>query len=158
MQASEFDESAFFAAIEKSGARVLLIGRRALVALGMPVLTADYDLWVHIDDIEILNALTASFDLVPNASPEVARARGRYVLENDEHVDVLIARSRTTKDGIPLTFDEAWRDRQTLRSPSYALALPSLPHLILTKRWAMRPHDLEDIRFLEGLGKAAQEP
>ena len=36
----------FFGAIDKSGARALLIGRRALIALGMPVLTADYDLWL----------------------------------------------------------------------------------------------------------------
>jgi len=39
VQGSEFDEGAFFRAIAGSGARALLIGRRALVALGIPVLT-----------------------------------------------------------------------------------------------------------------------
>ena len=34
MRGSEFDEIPFFAAIEASGARALLIGRRALVVLG----------------------------------------------------------------------------------------------------------------------------
>ncbi|HJS75074.1 MAG TPA: hypothetical protein VJ921_12360 [Vicinamibacteria bacterium] len=43
MEASEFDEIAFFRAVGKSNARALLIGRRALVVLGLPVLTADYD-------------------------------------------------------------------------------------------------------------------
>jgi hypothetical protein len=41
MKGSEFDETEFFRAIQDSGARALLIGRRALVALGIPVLTAD---------------------------------------------------------------------------------------------------------------------
>jgi len=38
MRAGEFDESTFFRAIHESGARALLIGRRALVLLGLPVL------------------------------------------------------------------------------------------------------------------------
>jgi hypothetical protein len=47
MRGSAFDELSFFSAIEASGARALLIGRRALVVLGLPVLTADYDFWLH---------------------------------------------------------------------------------------------------------------
>jgi hypothetical protein len=54
METSEFDEGSFFRAIAASGARAILIGRRALIALGIPVLTADYDFWVHPDDIEAL--------------------------------------------------------------------------------------------------------
>ena len=50
MQASQFDEIAFFRAIANSGARALLIGRRALIALGLPVMTADYDYWIAADD------------------------------------------------------------------------------------------------------------
>ena len=46
MLGPEFDEVEFFRAIAASGARALLIGRRALVALGIPVLTADYDFWL----------------------------------------------------------------------------------------------------------------
>lgn len=54
MQASAFDELAFFQAIANSGARALLIGRQALIALGMPVMTADYDIdgqLVHFADV-----------------------------------------------------------------------------------------------------------
>ena len=151
MEGTRFDESGFFAAIDQSGARVLLIGRRALAALGMPVLTADYDLWVHFEDIEALNDAAAPFDLIFNATPDVARRRGRYVLENAEHVDVMIARSQSTKDGQALAFEEAWRDRVVLRSSDYSVSVPSIEHLIITKRWAMRPRDLDDIRFLEGI-------
>jgi hypothetical protein len=44
MQGPQFDEADLFAAMMRSGARFLLIGRRAMVALGLPVLTADYDI------------------------------------------------------------------------------------------------------------------
>lgn len=77
MRGSDFDELAFFQAISGSGARVLLIGRRALVVLGLPVLTADYDFWLHFDDIECFNDALARFDLVPTHAPGEARRRGR---------------------------------------------------------------------------------
>jgi hypothetical protein len=99
MEASEFDERAFFEAIARSGARALLIGRRAMIALGVPALTADYDLWIHIDDIEALNAAVTLVGLYPDRDPTGARRTGRYVLENDEHVDVLVARASPTKPG-----------------------------------------------------------
>jgi hypothetical protein len=41
VQASQLDEIAFFRAVANSGARALLIGRRALIALGLPVMTRD---------------------------------------------------------------------------------------------------------------------
>jgi hypothetical protein len=51
MEGTSFDEAGFFRAIHASGARALLIGRRALVAPGLPVVTADYDFWIHPDDV-----------------------------------------------------------------------------------------------------------
>ena len=51
MQGSEFDEAEFFRGIAASGARALLIGRRALVALGIPVLTAD--VWARRRTLEV---------------------------------------------------------------------------------------------------------
>lgn len=131
---------------------MLLIGRRALIALGLPVLTADYDFWAHIDDIERLNRAVEPFDLAPNLSPEVARQRGRYVLENGEHVDVLVARSCSGPDGVRLEFDDAWARRESIPyGTSATLSIPSLADLILTKRWALRDKDVADLRLLAGL-------
>lgn len=81
MQPSHFDEVSFFRDLHRSGARTLLIGRRALVMLGLPVLTADYDFWLAIDDIATFNAVGERFDLRPTRTPDEARQRGRYVLE-----------------------------------------------------------------------------
>jgi hypothetical protein len=152
MQASEFDEAELFLAIAVSGARALLIGRRALIALGLPLMTRDYDFWIHIDDAAVFNAAAAPFDLFPNRSPDEARRFGHYVLENDEKVDVLVARAVSTTDGIQVVFADVWERRQTIEIAAGArVAIPSLDDLILTKRFGGRPKDAEDIRMLEAL-------
>ena len=152
MRGSAFEEIEFFRQLTLRQVRALLIGRRALVVLGLPVLTADYDFWIHIDDIALLNELAATFGLYPSKDPEQARATGRYALEYDERVDVVVARSVRTVQGTRLAFDDLWPRRQTLDlGTGGRVALPSLDDLILTKRIAARPKDLEDIRLLETL-------
>lgn len=155
MQGTLFDEEALFGAIAR--VRALLIGRRAMAALGLPVLTADYDLWIHVDDIATLNEAVEELGLVASHDPEQARQRGRYVLENDEHVDVLVARAVPTVDGVRVAFEEVWLRRVELRySDTVKVAVPALDDLILTKRWSMRDRDVADIRLLEAL-KASRE-
>lgn len=155
MQTGELDDEAFFRTLAASGARALLIGRRALILLGAPVMTADYDLWVHADDIELLNQSFEEVDHVANQSPEEARRRGRYVIENGERVDVMVARSAPGA-GIHLTFDAAWERRTELTvAAGVTVFIPSVPDLITTKRWASRPKDLVDIQFLEMLRRGA---
>lgn len=148
MQPSRFDEVSFFRELHRSGARALLIGRRALVLLGLPVLTADYDFWLAIDDIAAFNTVGERFDLRPTRTPDEARQRGRYVLENDEHMDVLVARAMSTIDGQVLQFDALWARRHVVAIGDVDVSLPSLDDLILTKQVASRPKDLEDIRLL----------
>jgi hypothetical protein len=158
MKGSEFDETEFFRAIQDSEVRALLIGRRALVALGVPVLTADYDFWIHIEDIARFNEAVEPMELMPTRTPDEARGRGRYVLENDERVDVLVARSVPTTDGVRVAFDDLWERRRLLAvGPDVEVAVPTLDDLILTKQFASRPKDLEDIRLLEALRSEVPE-
>jgi hypothetical protein len=152
VHAGEFSDEDFVRALAGSGARALLIGRRALILLGVPVLTADYDLWVHFDDVEKLNAAFAPLDHEPNRTPEEARRTGRYVLENGEHVDVMVARAKADAAGRSLDFDSAWQRRQSIEVwPGAVIHLPSVEDLITTKRWASRPRDIIDIQYLEQL-------
>jgi hypothetical protein len=152
VEGTRFDEIEFFRRVGESGARALLIGRRALVALGLPVLTADYDFWLHPEDIDLFNAAALQFGLVPSHTPDEARGRGRYVLENDEHVDVIVARFATTVDGQKVLLEDLWARRVSLPlSPGASLEIPCLDDLIATKRFGRRPKDLEDIRLLQGL-------
>lgn len=152
MDAGDFSEVDFFRAIQDSAARALLIGRRALIALGLPLSTVDYDFWLHRDDIEPFNAALARLDFAPSHNPEQARARGRYVLDNSEHVDVLVARQMTTQDGEQFSFESAWGARERLDLGSgVSIHVPSLDDLIRTKRVGGRARDLHDLRLLEAL-------
>ena len=154
MEGTDFDELGFFRAITASGTRALLIGRRALVVLGLPVLTADYDYWIHIDDIEHFNDAASPFALFPTRTPDDARRHGRYALENDEHIDVIVARSIPTVDGVIVSFDDLWPRRRTVSlAPDVTVALPAHADLIATKRVGTRTKDLEDIRLLEILAR-----
>jgi hypothetical protein len=157
VQAGAFDEEELFAVIARNGVRALLIGRRALVALGIPVLTADYDFWIHIDDIAALNAAVEPLDLFPNRTAEEARKLGRYVLEGDERIDVFVARQASTKEGTTVRFDDVWARRRSIAyTERLAIAVPCIDDLILTKRWSLRPKDVDDIELLEKLKKSGE--
>jgi hypothetical protein len=147
VQNDEFYDEDFFRTLTSSEARALLIGRRALVALGAPVMTTDYDLWLHFDDIEKLNAAFANVDHYPNHEPADARKRGRYVLENSQHIDVMISRSQGSEASY-LSFDDAWERRRPIRVPGGEVFCPCTRDLIRTKEWAKRPRDLVDIDWL----------
>jgi hypothetical protein len=117
-------------------------------------MTADYDFWIHIDDIERLNAEALPFELIPDRTPLEARRSGRYRLQNDELVDVLVARSVPGPDG-PLVFDDVWNRRNALTSNDGGsnICVPSLEDPIASKRLGSRPKDAEDVRLLRQLRK-----
>lgn len=157
MEATDFDELAFFAAISGRGVRALLIGRRALALLGLPLHTADYDFWLHGEDIEAFNALARPFGLSPTRTPAEARARGHYALENDEHVDLWVARAGQAPDGTLVEFEGVWQRRRHLPlAEGVQVAIPAIDDLIATKRLGGRPKDLEDVRLLEILREAEE--
>lgn len=152
MHATDIDEIEFYRVLQESHARVLLIGRMAMILRGLPVATNDYDFWLHADDVEKLNAALASLEHYPNCSPSDARQRGRYVLENGEHLDVMIARAATTKLGETLRFEDAWLRREQIElAPGVAIAIPSLEDHIRTKQWGLRAKDIGDIQLLQTL-------
>ena len=152
MHASAFDESTFFRAIAESGVRALLIGRRALIALGLPVMTRDYDFWLPADEAARFNEALRPLEMFPTRTPDEARENGRYVVEGDEHVDVLVARAVSTVDGIMVSFDDVWSRRVMLSIGSgVEIAIPSIDDLILTKKFGARPRDADDIRWLQQL-------
>jgi len=146
MEGSSFEQDAFFAALAR--AQAVLIGRAALVAYGLPVVTADYDVWLDIDGIQAFNEALAPLGLVPNRTPAEARARGRYVLENDERVDVVVGRTFAG-----LSFAEVWARREVVPYGigGIELSLASIADLIQMKTEAGRPKDLQDVEQLRAL-------
>jgi hypothetical protein len=73
------------------------------------------------------------------------------VLENGEHIDVLIARQLQAITGETLAFDDAWTRRERADLQGVPVYLPALADLNVTTRVAPRPKDQEDIRLLEVL-------
>lgn len=152
VDAESFDEAEFYARLARSGVRALLIGRRAMIAWGIPVMTSDDDFWIPADDAELLSRALAPFDMVPNRDPAEVRKVGRYTIENGERVDVLVARSVTTVDGELVQFEEVWERRESLEvAPGVRIAVPSLDDLVRTKRFGARAKDAEDIRLPRAL-------
>ena len=157
MEGTQHDESDVFRAVAESGARALLIGRQALIALGSPVLSADFDFWIHIDDIEKLNAAFGAIEHLPNKTAAEARATGRYAIENGLKVDVMVARGKTAPGGEVLDFDDAWSRKQAVELFGSTIFIPSIADLIVTKRWGSRDRDLVDIQWLEALRRGANQ-
>ena len=119
-------------------------------------MTADYDLWIHRDDVEALNAAFEAVSHFPSKEPEQARLSGRYVIENGERIDVMVARAASTPSGESLAFEDAWARRSLLEVFRGVFAsLPCLDDLIVTKRWGSRPRDLADIEWLSLLKERA---
>jgi hypothetical protein len=155
MDAEELEATELWRAVAGSGARALVIGRQAIIMLGGPVATFDYDFWVHVDDAEGFNAALAPLSLWPNRTPEEARRVGRYVLENGIRVDVLVARVVPTVEGRRVSFEELWSSRASIEvEPGVSIALPSLEGLVATKQFGARAKDAVDIAFLRTLIEA----
>lgn len=90
-----------------------------------------------------------------NHEPAEARKRGRYVIENGERVDVMVARAATSPTGVVLEFESAWARRRDISiTPETSIAIPSIADLITTKEWGGRPKDLIDIQYLEVLKRS----
>jgi hypothetical protein len=64
-----------------------------------------------------------------------------------------VAAAVTAKTGEVVRFEDVWTRRQevALAGGQACVRLPSIDDLILTKKFALRPRDLEDIRLLEAL-------
>ena len=101
----------------------------------------------EFDEIRFFRAIHTS-----GARALLIGRRGRYAVENDEHVDVLVARAVTTVDNVVVSFDDVWARRRTVPLESGVdIQIPAHDDLIRTKRFVNRPKDLEDIRLLRSL-------
>jgi predicted nucleotidyltransferase len=150
-----------FAALNHSGARYVVVGGVATVLHGHARLTADIDLIVDLAPAAaraVVEAL-AGLGLRPRAHVPLSAfadpaARAEWVRGKSMKVFSLWDPANPMREvdlflEHPLPFDELWARAIEVTLDTTTVRIASLDDLILLKRLAGRPEDLQDIAALE---------
>lgn len=132
----------------------LLVGRQALVLLGAPLMTADYDFYFspEVEHLEELLALARIKKL--EVSPSDPRQLPFFSLLGDTlKLDFVRCRSYQTVDGETFCFEELYRRKKVIPIDTFAVSLPTIEDLIRIKKVRSSPKDLEDIKYLQVLAE-----
>lgn len=156
-----------FDALEKSGARYVVVGGVAVVLHGYARLTADLDLvldWDSPDAAKAIAALTA-LGLKPRAPVDPLglvdsktrkswrEEKGMMVFSLADPNSPLFAVDLFLEP--PLPFEELWSRSQVTKIGAVGIRTASIPDLINLKTKSGRPQDLADIKALEALRNKA---
>jgi hypothetical protein len=136
--------------------RYLIIGRRAVVLYGGPVLTGDYDLWIHPEDKKkTLSFLLDELDFELSHPPDTRRPIVT-AFSGMKRYDLFFQRSVRTVDRETIDFEACYRDSVLKEDPGNKLAfrVPSIDDLIRLKK--IRQPNAKDGQDIEYLLKAKQ--
>jgi hypothetical protein len=138
-------------AFNSHGIRHLLIGRRAVILYGGPVLTGDNDIWIHTADREKTLTLLErdlGFELSHPANtkrPIVTAFSGM------KKFDLFFYKSTKNTEGEAIHFDECYRNAVLIEDPAEDIhfRVPSIDDLVRLKK-IRKPNgkDQQDIEFL----------
>lgn len=136
--------------------RYLLIGRWAVAQHGAPVVTADYDLWVHPNDRRrLFQLLETAFDAELPDPRQLNRPLVTVYVGPDK-IDCFSPKKIINDEGEALAFDQVYARADRKRSPKEKLVIrvPSIDDLIALKKFTQndplkRARNLEDIRYLQ---------
>ena len=136
--------------------RYLLIGRWAVAQHGAPVVTADYDLWLHPSDRHrFFRLLETAFDAeLPDPTQRNRPLVTAYV--GPDKIDCFSPKKIVNDEGEELLFDQVYARAQIKKHPKEALSVrvPNINDLIALKKFTQndplkQARNLEDIRYLE---------
>jgi hypothetical protein len=142
----------FLRKLHASEIRCLLVGRQAMVLLGAPVLSADYDFYMspEAEDLEAMLSLARDLDL--EVSPKNPSRRPFFSLLSDTlKLDFFRARRYSIPGGATFTFEEIFERRRVVPVDDFAVYVPTVRDLIRTKMVRGLPKDQEDIKYLQAL-------
>ncbi len=146
------DPIQFLRQLHRRGIPYLLVGRRALVLLGAPLQTADYDFYLspEKDHLKALLALAREKDL--EVSPKDPARRPFFSLLSDTlKLDFFRARTYSLPEGGRFTFEELFHRKRAIAVGGFEVFVPSVEDLIRTKKARNSPKDREDIKYLQAL-------
>ena len=142
--------------LNRQNIRYLLIGRRAVILYGAPVLTADHDLWIHPDDKKrVLSFLVEElgFEL---SQPLDTKRPILSAFSGPRKYDLFFQRSVRNTESETIQFEECYRNSILKEDPGENLQfrIPSVDDLIRLKK--VRPPNPKDEQDIEYLLKAKQ--
>ncbi len=136
----------------------LLVGRQALVLLGAPLMTADYDFYLSPEVEHLKRLLSLAQEKNLELSEKNPQNRPFFSLFSDTlKLDFFRARSYAVKGGDSFTFDELFSRKKVLPVEDFAVYLPTIADLIKIKQVRNSPKDVEDIKYLQALLEKEQE-
>jgi len=134
--------------------RYLIIGRRAVILYGGPVLTADHDIWVHPSDKgKTLSFLLEEFDFELSHPPDTKRPIVSGY-SGFKKFDLFFQKSIKNIDNEIIEFEECYKNSIVKKDPGKGInfRIPSIDDLIRLKK--IRPPNVKDEQDIEYLLKA----
>ncbi len=131
--------------------RYLIIGRRAVILYGGPVLTADHDLWVHpADKKKTLHCLSEELHFELSYSPDTQKPIVTG-FSGMRKYDLFFQRSVKNIENETIEFEECYRNSILKEDPAEKVSfrIPSINDLIRLKK-IRKPNakDEQDIEYL----------
>ena len=134
--------------------RYLVIGRRAVILYGGPVLTADHDLWIHPDDKKkTLSFLSEELGFELSHPPETEKPIVTC-FSGMRKYDLFFQRSVRNIEKETIDFEQCYADATVKEDTKEGISfrIPSIDDLIRLKR--IRKSNIKDEQDIEYLLKA----
>jgi len=137
----------------RMGIKHLIIGRRAVVLYGAPVLTADYDFWIDAAD----SARVLSYFIEKGCTlsePEDSVKPMIQVYAGPRKIDLFFHKKIKNIEGDLIEFESCYRNATTKEDTEQGVffCIPSIDDLIKTKK--IRKENVKDLQDIEYLLKA----
>jgi hypothetical protein len=136
-------------ALNRLEIRHLIVGRRAVILYGAPVLTADHDLWIHPEDKKktlLLLDRDLSFEL---SHPPQTRRPIVTAYSGMKKYDLFFHRRIKNLEDAILDFETCYANSTLIEDEEMFFRVPSIHHLIqLKKIRAPNVKDEQDIAYL----------
>ena len=142
--------------LERRTIRFLIIGRRAVILYGAPVLTADHDLWIHPEDKRsCLSSLSEDLGFEISHPPDTKRPIVT-AFSGMRKYDLFFRKRIKNIEGEGVEFDACYREATIIddESDKIRFRIPSIDDLIRLKK--IREPNVKDEQDIAYLLKAKQ--
>src|SRR5438105_3170265 len=138
LQSQDSPLGAFLKALRQEGIECILIGAMAAIEQGAPLMTVDYDFWVHLPERRYVRLLA----IVQRLGGTI-RAQTLYELSDGTQVNAVFRPSGLR------SFRAEWKECRVANLENVPVRVLPLERVIASKRAASRDKDLAVLPILE---------